>query len=189
MSSALTLARPYARAAFALAQRHACMPQWSAHLEFSAQVAADPRVQGLLDDPRVDAATLVALLAPPDATAAADQAAADQTAPNQDYPRFLAVLAENGRLAVLPEIATLYAQLRADAERIVKAMVTSATPLDASELGKLTASLKKRFGREVEVRTAVDPALIGGAVIDTGDVVIDGSLRSKLARLESTLVH
>ena len=50
-------------------------------------------------------------------------------------------------------------------------------------------ALKKRFGREVAVQTAVDAGLIGGAVIDAGDVVIDGSLRSKLARLNASLAH
>ena len=93
------------------------------------------------------------------------------------------------RLPLLPEIAGIFEQLRADAERRVKATVTSAQPLDAAMLAKLSESLRKRFGREVDVTTAVDAALIGGAVIDTGDIVIDGSLRTKLARLGAALAN
>jgi F-type H+-transporting ATPase subunit delta len=176
MSSSLTLARPYARAAFALAREHDSLPQWSMRLGFSSQIALDPRVQALLGHPKLSVDDAVALLLPPGA-------------PDPVFNQFLAVLAENGRLTLLPEMAALYAQLRAEAENVVKATITSATPLDAAELAKLHDALKKRFGREVEIETAVDPELIGGAIIDAGDVVIDGSVRNKLARLESALAH
>jgi F-type H+-transporting ATPase subunit delta len=176
MSSALTLARPYARAAFALAREHDQLSQWSMRLGFSAQIAMDPRVQALLGHPKLTAEEAVELLLPPGMQDAV-------------FGQFLAVLADNGRLSLLPDIAALFAQLRAEAEHVVKATVTSATPLDAAELAKLHDALKRRFGSEVEITTAVNPELIGGAVIDAGDVVIDGSLRNKLARLESALAH
>jgi F-type H+-transporting ATPase subunit delta len=105
------------------------------------------------------------------------------------FQQFLAVLADNRRLAVLPEIAGLFDALRAEAEHVVKAVITSATPLADGELDSIKASLARRFGRQVEVSTAVDPALIGGAVIDAGDVVIDGSLRTKLERLGAALAN
>ena len=178
MSSALTLARPYARAAFALAREHSRLPQWSAGLGFAAQVALDSRVQSLLGHPALTVDDAVALLSPP-----ADGAG------DGSFGRYLAVLADAGRLQLLPEIAALYEQQRAEAEHVVKATITSATVLDAAEVAKLHDALKRRFGQEVEIATAVDPDLIGGAVIDAGDVVIDGSLRNKLARLESALAH
>ena len=99
------------------------------------------------------------------------------------------MLADNRRLVLLPEIAALYDELKADAERVVRATVTSAQPLDAAELEKIRASLRRRFGQDVEVATAVDAALIGGAVIDAGDIVIDGSIRTKLARLGAALAN
>ena len=70
---------------------------------------------------------------------------------------------------------------------MVRATVTSATDLPATELDAIRAALARRFGREVQLSVAVDDALIGGAVISAGDVVIDGSLRGKLARLQSAL--
>ena len=103
--------------------------------------------------------------------------------------RFLGLLAQAQRMTLLPEIAGLYDQLRAEAEQVVKARVTSAAELAPAELDKIVAALRKRFGRDVEVTTAVDASLIGGAVIDAGDVVIDGSLKGKLERLQNSLAH
>ncbi|MGH8080957.1 MAG: F0F1 ATP synthase subunit delta, partial [Lysobacter sp.] len=98
-----------------------------------------------------------------------------------------ALLADNRRLSLLPEISGMFEELRAEADRVVKAKVTSASDLPAAELDAIKAALVKRFGRQVEVETAVDESLIGGAVIDAGDVVIDGSLKGKLARLQTAL--
>jgi len=173
MSQALTLARPYARAAFAAAREQGRLPQWSEALAFAARLAADPRVASLLLHPQLSGEQAVGLLAP---------AGADES-----FTRFLGLLAEAGRLPQLPEVAGLFEQLRAEADQVVKARVTSAAELSAEELDKLRGALKKRFGREVELDTAVDASLIGGAVIDAGDVVIDGSLKGKLARLQTAL--
>jgi len=175
MSQALTLARPYARAAFAIARDGGRFAPWSEALGLAAHVAADPRAGALLLHPQLTPDDAVALLAPDGA--------------DEGFVRFLHLLVENRRLSQLPEIAGLYEELRAEAERVVKATVTSATELPAGELEALKAALKRRFGREVELDTAVDASLIGGAVIDAGEVVIDGSLKGKLARLESALTH
>jgi F-type H+-transporting ATPase subunit delta len=175
MSQALTLARPYARAAFALARDAGHMKEWSQALAFAARVAGDPQVAGLLGHPKLSDADAVALLA----SDGADEA----------FGRFLALLADNRRLVLLPEVAGLYEEQRLEAERVVKATVTSATALPATELETIRAALRRRFGRDVELETAVDESLIGGAVIDAGDVVIDGSLRGKLSRLQSALAN
>ena len=175
MSQAITLARPYARAAFAVARDEGGLAAWSQALGLSAQLAGDSRVNGLLGNPLLDRQQAVALLAPNDA--------------GESFSRFLGVLAQAGRLALLPEIAGLYDQLRAEDERVVQATVTSADALPQAELDKIVAALKKRFGREVQVTTAVDASLIGGAVIDAGEVVIDGSLKGKLARLQNSLAN
>ena len=175
MSQALTLARPYARAAFSLARDAGTLPAWSQTLAFAARVAADPQVAALLGHPKLAAADAVALLAP--------DGAADA------FGNFLGLLFDNRRLSLLPEIAGLYDELRFEAERVVKAKVTSAAALPAAELETIKAALRKRFGREVDVEASVDESLIGGAVIDAGDVVIDGSLKGKLGRLQAALSH
>jgi F-type H+-transporting ATPase subunit delta len=176
MSSSLTLARPYARAAFSLARAAGQLPQWSTQLGQAAQLALDARVQALIGHPAISVDDAVSLVVPPGA-------------PDPVFVQFLSVLADNGRLSLLPEIAAIYAQQRAEAERIVKAKITSATALTPTEMARLHIALRKRFGREIEITTAVNPDLIGGAVIDAGDIVIDGSIRNKLARLETALAH
>ena len=173
MSQALTLARPYARAAFMLAREAGALASWSQALAFSARIAADPQAAGMLGHPSLTREQAVTLLSP--------------QAPLAGFGDYLSLLADNRRIVLLPEIAGLFEELRADAERIVRAKVTSAMALPEAELDGIRAALRKRFGREVELETAVDESLIGGAVIDAGDVVIDGSLRGKLARLQSAL--
>jgi F-type H+-transporting ATPase subunit delta len=175
VSQSLTLARPYARAAFGIARDEGSFAAWSDALGFAARVAADPRVAGILGDPKLSDAEQVALLSPQGA--------------GESVTRFLALLADNRRLPLLPEIAGLDEQLRNEAEHVVKATVTSAVALPDAELEAIRAALRKRFGCEVELETAIDESLIGGATIDAGDVVIDGSLKGKLARLESALAQ
>ena len=175
MSQAITLARPYARALFLLAKEAGLLKSVSESLSFSAQASVVPELATLLGNPRVSDAQLLDLLSPVEA--------------NETMQRFLTVLAENNRLALLPEVSELFEQLRAESERVLKANITSAVALSDAELSKLTDALKKRFGRDVEVQTAVDVSLIGGSIIDTGDLVIDGSVRNKLARLNAGLTH
>jgi F-type H+-transporting ATPase subunit delta len=177
MSSALTLARPYARAAFEMAREHGSLGEWAGKLAFAAQVAADPRVVSLFGDPRVAVGDLSALMLP------------EGEAAESPFAGFVRVLAENGRLPVLPEIGALYEQLKNEAERVLKVNVRSATPIDAAETAKLKDALKRRFGRDIEIEQSVDANMLGGAIIDAGDVVIDGSVRGRLARLEQALAH
>ena len=176
MSQNLTFARPYARAVFSLAREQGRLSQWSTLLGFAARAVSEPSVQSVIGNPRLDAQALVGVLVPPGEV-------------DPLFTQFLSVLAENQRLVLLPEIVGLFDAQRAEDEHVVKATITSANELDAAELAKLRAALVKRFGREVDVTTAVDAALIGGAIIDAGDVVIDGSLRTKLARLGAALAH
>jgi len=175
MSQNLTLARPYARAAFALAQGAGQAAVWSSALAFATRVAADPQAEVLLAHPRLPADEAVALLA----MDGADEA----------FVRFLGLLADNRRLPLLADITGLFEQQRAEANHVVKARVTSAGALPPGELATIKAALVKRFGREVEIETAVDASLIGGAVIDAGDVVIDGSLKGQLAQLQHALAN
>lgn len=173
MSQALTLARPYARAAFNAARDEGRVAAWSQALGFAAQAAADPRAQAVLKNPQLTAQQAAQLLV--------------LDANDATFSRFVSMLAENRRLVLLPEIAGLFEQLRADAERVIKARVRSATLLGDADLQSIRDGLRRRFGRDVELQAELDPSLIGGAIIDAGDVVIDGSIRGKLERLQSAL--
>ena len=170
MAERLTIARPYAKAAFAQARAASRLAPWSEALANAAAAVADPRVRGLVGNPRVGAAQLAGFIA--------DLAKADD-----DQRRFIALLVENKRLAFLPEISQLFNALKDEVEGVVDVQVTSAAPMADGEGKALSAALEKRFGRTVRVHTAVDASLVGGAVVRAGDLVIDGSLKSKLERL------
>lgn len=171
MSDRLTVARPYARAAFGQARADGALASWSGVLERAALVVGDERVRGLFGSPKVTGAQLAQLVA--------DVAGAHDAGQRN----LIALLAENKRLPFLAEIAQIFAQLKADAERTIDVAVTSAAPMGEQEQQRLVQALEKRFERKVQLATDVDPALIGGAVVRAGDLTIDGSLKSRLGRL------
>jgi F-type H+-transporting ATPase subunit delta len=172
MAERITIARPYAKAVFQLAQRAGRLPQWSAALCTSAQVVADPRVAGLLGNPAVTPAQLAELVS---GIAGSEL--------DEQGRNFIATLAANRRLGYLPEIAARYEQLRADAERTVEVTVTSAVELSAEQRQRYSEALARRLGRQVHLHCQTDPQLLGGAVVRADDLVIDGSVRAGLSQL------
>jgi F-type H+-transporting ATPase subunit delta len=178
MSERVTIARPYAKAAFVLARDARQLPHWSDVIGIAATIVADDRVHPLLDNPHVQPAQLV------DFICEVGGQSFDQQARN-----FLGVLAENRRLSYLPEIAQLFAKLRADYERIVDVTVSSAVELSPELRERFTVALRKRFDREVRLHTRIDSQLVGGAVVQADDLVIDGSVRGGLAQLATQVAN
>jgi len=178
MAEKQTLARPYAEAVFELAKGQNQLKKWSEMLGFIAAVAADGRMMQIANDPRVDRARFLELF-----LGVCEQRVDDQGA------NFIHLLVDNRRLALLPEIVAQYESLRAEAEARVEATVISAFPLEAGQLQSLGEALKRRLGREVNLTTEVDKTLMGGIVIRAGDLVIDGSVRGRLADLAANLSH
>ena len=178
MAERKTLARPYAEAAFELAKGRNALKPWSDMLVFIAAVAADKNMQRLADDPRVDRARFRELFLQV-AGQNVDEAGAN----------FVRLLIENRRLDLLPEILAQYETLKAEAEARVEATVTSAFPLEPAQIDALSAALKRKLGREINLTTTVDKTLMGGIVIRAGDLVIDGSVRGRLADLAVHMSH
>ncbi len=176
MADKSTIARPYAKAAFDEARDKGQLGPWSQALRTAAAVVSDSRVEALLGNPRVTPEELAALVI-------------EIAGPELDEQgrNFVRTLADNRRLALLPEISALFDELKGEAEGIVDVVVTSAAPLNDSERGKLAAAPERRLGRSVRLQCATDPALIGGAVLRAGDWVLDGSLRGRLERIAYVL--
>lgn len=172
MADRLTIARPYAKAAFRQAQGEGQLASWSTVLNAAAEAVSDPRVKSLIGSPKLKAAQLAGFISE-----------VARIAPDVGSRRLIDTLAENKRLAFLPEIAALFDELKDEAERIVDVHITSAAPMSPDEQQKLTQALEKRFSRQVRVHADVDPELIGGAVVRAGDLTIDGSFKSRLERL------
>jgi F-type H+-transporting ATPase subunit delta len=176
MADKRTIARPYARAAFQQAKAAKRLAEWAQALQLAAAVVQDERVENLLDNPKVTPAELAKLLA-------------DIAGPKLDElgRNFVETLAANRRLAYLPEISQIFDGLKDAEEGVVDVTVTSAAPLDEQQRKSLSAALTKKLKREVRLHCATDPQLIGGAVLRAGDLVIDGSLRTRLNRIAYAL--
>jgi F-type H+-transporting ATPase subunit delta len=172
------LARPYAKAVFELARSTDNFQYWSDKLALIAAVSADPAMRRLLDNPRLTRAGAADLF-----VRVLDTDAGEQEA------NLIHMLAENGRLAQLPMIAAQFERLKAEAERTVDAEVMSAFPLSEEQKSAIADALKKRLGRDVKLNCSVNDALVGGAVIRAGDLVIDGSAVEHLRQLSRALVH
>jgi F-type H+-transporting ATPase subunit delta len=177
MAQPLTIARPYARAAFEYAKAHAAENDWAGKLAFAAEASVDPRVAALFGDPRIEPRALASLFQ------------REGEPPDSAFAHFLELLADNRRLRELPEIAALFEQMKRDAEHVLKVRVRSAVPLDDVQAGHLVEALKRRYRSDIELVRTLDPSVLGGAVIDIGETVIDGSLKSRLAKLETALTQ
>jgi F-type H+-transporting ATPase subunit delta len=171
-----TIARPYAKAAFEYAREAGALADWSQALRLCAEIVADPRVEALIKDPELTPAQIADFVI--------GVGGAKLTPGMQNFVR---VLAANRRLLLLPEIAAHYEAMRAQVENTVDVEVISAVKLDAAQTEKLTQALNTRLKRRVKMQNSVDPALLGGAVIRAGDLVIDGSLKGRLERLRTDL--
>lgn len=167
-----TLARPYARAAFRFARDEGRVEQWGEALAFAGGMLATEVMRYLAGDPRVGRDRVLDIFA---------DVGGERF--DKSFLNFLRIATINGRLELLPEIASQFEQLRRDAEHRIKVRVASAMPLDDEQASRLGERLRARFGREVEMDVEIDESLIGGAVIRAGDQVIDGSVRGRLEQL------
>lgn len=175
MAELSTLARPYAKAAFAHAQQSSDLSGWSVALATAAAVSQNEKIGELLDDPQLTS----------DARAEKFLAVCGDFSASQQ--NFIKLLAENHRMALLPEISHLFEALKADAESTLEVEVLSARPLSEEQAQRLTQALSKKFSREVHLHSAVDESLLGGAIIRAGDTVIDGTVRGRLAKLAEAM--
>jgi F-type H+-transporting ATPase subunit delta len=176
MSENVTIARPYAEAAFSLAREQNALPRWAGMLGLLSNVTSDPTVRAALDNPRLDNAAKESLLL----SLCGDALDADGRS-------FVRVLLESDRVAVLPDIKILFDTLKDGADGVARAQIVSAFPVDDAQLASLKAALEKRFGKKIEATVSVDPDLIGGARVTVGDTVIDASVRGELQAMSSQL--
>lgn len=176
MAENVTIARPYAEAAFQLARDENALAGWAEALERMVTLAIHPDMQACIDDPRLLPEQLASLFL--------GVAGKDLGAGQQNFAR---VLVENDRLGVLPEIRDLFVALKNEHEGSKKALIASAFPIEAATQQQLVADLERRFACRIEASVNIDPELIGGVCITVGDQVIDASVRGKLAAMATAL--
>jgi len=176
MAELTTVARPYAKAAFQFANENSKLSEWSEILSFVTAVVEDDKVAEVLDDPKFTSEQK---------TDVVTKICAERL--DKGIENFISLLASNGRLALLPQILELYEKLKAEQEQSVDVEIISAFEVSPAENQILAGALAKRFNQEVNIETKVDQSIIGGLIIRAGDLVIDGSVRGKLAKLAETM--
>jgi F-type H+-transporting ATPase subunit delta len=176
MADYTTLARPYARAVYQQATETSAVSSWSDALALMAAVVNDAEMLSLLSRPQIGGEQQAELML---------KVTGDRL--NAQQQNLIRLMAENGRLKALPEVAEQFENYRAAAEGKIDAEVRSAFPLTAEQEESITNMLKAKLGCEVTITTTIDESLIGGVVIKAGDTIIDGSMKSQLASLALTL--
>ena len=177
MQESLTVARPYAEAAFNYSYSENCSGDWMHMLSRLCDALKDSSLNSLIGNPKIADETLLSILAEVLGT----------DLPAQQI-NFISLLVGSKRLGVVPQILHLFSVLNAESEGIVSATVTSAYELSAAEQEKLKVSIGARYNKSCNLETRVDSGLIGGAIIKIGDSVIDLSLRGRLAHMETTII-
>jgi F-type H+-transporting ATPase subunit delta len=176
MAEPSTVARPYAEAAFKLADAASALGKWSEMLAELALVAQDEHVRAAIADPKRSDAQVTGIFI--------SILSGKLDAEGENFVR---VLAENGRLGLLPLIHERFEALKNEREGVVEAEVQSAFELTQAQVADLVQRLEKKTGRKVRSRVSIDKELIGGVRVILGDKVIDGSARAQLAALETAL--
>jgi len=176
MAEHSTLARPYAKAAFEYALEANKLSDWASMLQTAALIAADSSVVELVLQPSFTTEKVAEVMLQ----------LCDGYLDNEGQ-NFIKVLAQNGRLAVLPEISVQFEALKKEHERAIDVKVESAVALSEELTTQLTEKLTAKLGRDVRITNLVNEALIGGMIIRANDLVIDNTVRGKLNRMTDTL--
>ena len=177
MAENVTLARPYAEAAFQLAKSDpAALSAWSQSLGRMSAVASNAKMQECIANPQLEPDQLGQMFV----DVVGDSLSAEQK-------NFVRVLIDNDRLIALPEIAQLFNELKNGHEGVKDAAVESAFPLDDAAVKVLVVDIERKFQCRINATVRVVPELIGGVRIAVGDEVIDASVRGKLAAMATAL--
>jgi F-type H+-transporting ATPase subunit delta len=178
-----TIARPYARAAFDIAKEANALDAWSQTLAAAAAVVSNDDAERVLSSPSIGDEARVELIAGVGGSMQGAELFGDAR-----FRSLLRLLAENDRLAALPEVSAQFDELKAEAENKVDVTLVSATSVEPEVAEKITQALERRLGRRVDLKVEIDDKLLGGAIVRAEDMVIDGSVRMRLQRLTETLI-
>ncbi len=185
MAENITIARPYASAAFDLADETGTLDAWSQALAAAAQAIGQEDFQALIGSPHVRPGQLADLLG--DVVTRALGGRLDEV--ELQAGNLFRVMAENRRLEVLPEVSQRFDELKSEKENVLDVRLVSATPVGEGLKHKFILALERKLGRSVRLNCEVDDNLIGGAIIQADDMVIDGSLRGRLQKLASVMAQ
>jgi F-type H+-transporting ATPase subunit delta len=176
MAEVITIARPYAEAVFKSAKANKTIAAWSDMLKYAAAISKETQVRTLIGNPSISAKQLTDVFL-----------AICTNKLNEEGRNLITLMAENGRLDVLPQVSELYEQLKSQHEGVLDAKIVSAFELNAAQLRKLIVMLEKKYKHEINAKVSVDPELIGGVKVEIGDEILDTSVRGKLEAMAVAL--
>lgn len=176
MAETVTIARPYAQAVFRLAKETGSQMAWTERLQRLATIVQDHEMSKVIGNPKFSAQQVADLLI-----------SLTGEASNKELTGFVALLSENERLSVMPQICEIFEQLNSEDEGIQDALITSAYPIGDAQLKYLMVELESHFGSKLRPSVKVSEALIGGVKVTVGDQVLDISVRGKLEAMATAL--
>ena len=180
-----TTARPYAQAIFDIAKDTGTIELWAEGLILAKEIFKDSHLNDFLSKPSLSPEQKLKFISKlfSEITDETMIFSGDDDCGNN----LIKLLIENSRISVFPEISEHFNSLKSELENSVNVTVSSAVPLSEDQKLALEEVLKKRFESEIYLQTEIDETLVGGAIIRTGDVVIDGSLRASLSGLSNVI--
>lgn len=178
MADSITIARPYAKAVFEHALAAGKLKEWSEILHGLVNTVLDSRALSFITNPATSTEQHCELLLGTVNVALSEKEA---------VKNLITTLADNKRLVILPDTMALYEFMRAEQEKTLEVDVISFSALSGEQSEHLADSLGKRLQRKITLKVTIDKSLLGGAVINAGNLVIDGSVRGKLNKLKTVL--
>lgn len=172
-----TIARPYAKAVFEIAKQDKSFDTWSEQLSFLAALVTNNSIRAVIGSPKLTHQQRSDVLL---------KVCADKI--DQKCSALLQVLSQNNRLLVAPAIYSIFHRLSNKEQKITEMNVTTANALTSQEQKQLAKQLSDKFKAELELSFKTDASIIGGIILDTGDKVLDASVKSKIRQLTNTLI-
>ena len=184
MDEIRTVTRPYAKAVFELAAASETLAEWSDFLKECSELLKNNEIKALIKAPGQNKKNIAEVFY---GIATLDAGANDSI--QKQFLNLIQILSANDRLNIMGELHKQYSQKKREAEKTTEVTLTTAAPADQNELNKITQALEKKLGNKVDLKVTIDKSLIGGAVIQSGDHMVDGTVSTQLQNLTRFLIN
>ena len=184
MDELRTITRPYTKAVFDLAASSGTLVEWAGFLKQCSELLDNNEIKALIKAPGLNK-NKVAEVFYESATLGIEGDSSKQ----KQFLNLIQTLSENGRLNIMNELQKQYNQKKREAEKTTEVTLTTAAQTDEKDLKTIIYALEKKLGNKIDLKVTIDKSLIGGAVIQAGDHMIDGAVSTQLQNLTRFLIN
>ena len=177
MSSLATIARPYSTASFDFSIEKKCTNEWQIMLQNISAIVTNPECQSIMSNPKLKQEQQYNFFG------------AFNILTSEYQSNFLRLLIQNKRIAVIPEIAAQFTDLKNKHDQRCESTITSCYELTQQQQQQIVANLTKKYGCTIVANFIVDEKLIGGLRIQVSNEITDYSISSMLKRLQYSLLN